>query len=69
MRGRICLSQQLKALALYLSSMYCLRYGRFSSVGSQGREGGVVGGRALVGQLQGVSPSLTTPELEHLGRL
>ena len=36
-------------------------------MGSQGRVGGVVGGGVLIGQLQGASPGLTTPELEHLG--
>ena len=69
MRGRTCCSQQLKALALNLSRMYCLSCGRFSSVGAHGREGGDDGGRDLVGHLHGGSPGLTTPEFEHLGRL
>ena len=34
-------------------------------MGSQGRVGGEVGGGVLIGQLQGASSGLTTPELEH----
>lgn len=49
--------------------MYCLRMGRFSLVGEQGSTGGSVGGAVLVGQEHGVSPWLTTPELEHLAAL
>ena len=69
MSGKIWCSQQLNALTLYLSRMYCFNCGRLSTVGAQGRDGGVDGGRALVGQLHGASPSLTTPELEQFGRL
>ena len=65
MSGRGCLVQQLKALDAYLFSMYSFSCGRFSSVGSQGRDGGEVGGGVLAGQGHGVSSLLTTPELEH----
>ena len=68
MSGKACLSQQLKALPLNLSIIHCLMRGRFSTVGAQGRIGWSVGGRVLLGQLQGVSPGVTTPELEHFGR-
>ena len=39
-----------------------------SGVGGHGSVGGSLGGRARVGHEQGVSPSFTTPVLEHLGR-
>ena len=39
---------------------------RFSLVGEQGSTGGSEGGAVLVGQEQGVSPWVTTPEFEHL---
>ena len=66
MRGSACLSQQLNALEAYLSSTYALRMDRFSLVGEQGRTGRSEGGAVLVGQEQGVSPWVTTPEFEHL---
>ena len=68
MRGSVCCSQQLKALALYLSKIHCFKCGRFSTVGAQGRTGLSVGGSDLVGQLHVVSSGLTTPELVHFGR-
>ena len=66
MRGSACLSQQLNALEAYLSKTYALRVDRFSLVGEQGSTGGSEGGAVLAGQEQGVSPWVTTPELEHL---
>ena len=46
--------------------IYCFRMGRFSVVGEHGSTGVSEGGSVLVGQEHGVSPWLTTPELEHL---
>ena len=66
MVGRGCLSQQLKALDLNLSMMYCLMVGRLAGVGSQGRTGGSAGGRVRVGQEQGISSGPITPVFVHL---
>ena len=66
MRGSACFSHVLNALEAYLSKIYFLRVDRFSLVGEQGSTGGSEGGAVLAGQEQGVSPWLTTPELEHL---
>ena len=69
MRGSGWGSQQLNALAWYLSNIYFLRIGRFSCVGAQGSMGSLVGGSCLAGQWHGLvpdlSPGLGTPLLEH----
>ena len=63
MRGNGCFSHTLNALLLNLSSMYCLRMGRFSTVGGQGKCGWVLGGKFLRGHEHGVSSEDTTPVL------
>ena len=52
---------------VYLSSKYCFRIGRFSSIGLHGSLGGSVGGRVLLGQEHGFSPGVTTPEFVQVG--
>ena len=69
MSGRGWCSQQLKAELLNLSSIYCFRIGRFSSVGSQGSMGLSDGGRDRLGHEQGISFGPTTPEFVHFERL
>ena len=66
MRGKGCLSQQLKEEELYLSRRYCLIRGTFSRVGEHGNLGGETGGTVRLGQEQGWSPGWTTPVLVHL---
>ena len=65
MRGKGCFSQQLNDELLYLSKMYCFKTGRFSSVGAQGRCGGLVGGSFRGGHLHGSSLMPRTPVLEQ----
>ena len=69
MRGRTCCSQQLNAELLYLSRMYFLMIGRFSTVGSKGRTGGAVGGGARFGHLHGSWWGPSTPVFSQGGRL
>ena len=66
MRGNACLSQVLKADALYRSTMYCLRMGRFASVGAQGRRGVSSDGKLLFGQSHVSSSVSTTPVFLHV---
>ena len=66
-RRRGWCSQTLKALALYLSRMYCRSRGTFSGIGAQGRMAGVWGGSSRLGQEQESEEEVGTPELEHLG--
>ena len=60
-----CFSQQLNALLAYLSSMYCFRVGKFSTVGAQGITDGTGGGKSRRGQAH-EALLVGTPELEHL---
>ena len=46
--------------------MYCLRMGKFYSVGAQGSFGGSEGGCVLVGHEHGAAFGVSTPELVHL---
>ena len=62
-KGRGCVSQQLKAELPYLSRMYFFKIGRFSSVGGHGKCAGVVGGNVLRGHLHGASSSAAMPVL------
>ena len=64
--GKGCLSQQLKAEALNLSRINCLRVGRLACVGSHGRIGVSDGGGVRVGQEHGTSSGPITPVLVHL---
>ena len=47
--------------------MNCLRIGKFSLVGSQGKVGVSVGGKILLGHLHGWSACVGTPLLEQDG--
>ena len=48
--------------------MYCFNWGKFSSVAAHGNVGGADGGNVLLGQVQGLSDLLGTPELEQRDR-
>ena len=65
MSGKVCFSQQLKALLLYLSKMYFLRFGKLAGVGAQGICGRLVGGSSLTGHWHAVSLWPGTPVLEQ----
>ena len=65
--GRAWFSQILKAEEAYLFSKNCFKTGRFASVGSQGSDAGLDGGRSLLGQEPGLVPGWTTPSFVQVG--
>ena len=64
-RGSGCFSQRLNAELENLSSMYCFKTGRFSSVGGHGKTIGVDGGIVRLGHGHGESSGPGTPVFEQ----